>query len=202
MRVKIFIDFWNLQLSWNEYHRQIGTRGTVPIPWEKKLPEALVSKISDTAEYADTHVYASVNPRNPKDRRLHSFLQTMEFFRGYKVIVKERRPAKPIKCSNEGCRKEISHCPHCNKELIRTVEKGVDTTIAIELYHFALDNTYDTAILVSHDQDLIPAVEDIQRRNNHIVHAGFKSQGYEIRKACWDHIYFDDIMSEILSFTA
>ena len=25
MNVKIFIDFWNLQLSWNEYHRKLGS---------------------------------------------------------------------------------------------------------------------------------------------------------------------------------
>lgn len=199
MKVKIFIDFWNLQLSWNEYHKKIGATGTVIIPWERTLPQALLKKIGSDVEYAGTHVYASINPRSQKDRRLHSFLQSMDLFPGYKVIVKERKPAKSIRCSEEGCRKEISRCPHCGKELIRTVEKGVDTSIAIELFHYALDNVYEKAILISNDADFVPAIEYIQRRGNQIIHAGFKNQAFEIKKACWDHIDFEDIMTELLS---
>ena len=200
MKVKIFVDFWNFQLSWNEYHKRLGNHSTVPIPWEKRFSEVLISKIKSgkNAQYAGTHVYASINPKSDKDRRLNSFLQVMDLFSGYKVIVKERKPAKQIKCSNEGCRKKIIQCPHCNKELIRTVEKGVDTSIAIELFHYALDNVYDTAILISGDADFVPAIEYIQRRGNHIIHAGFKDQAFEVKKACWDHIDFEDIMPELL----
>jgi uncharacterized LabA/DUF88 family protein len=198
MKVKIFVDFWNLQLTWNEYHKRLGSAGHVTIPWERTLPEVLTAKVDKNAEYAGTHVYASINPRSQKDRKLHSFLQTMDLFPGYKVIIKERKPAKPIKCSHEGCRKLITHCPHCNQELIRTVEKGVDTSIAIELFHYALDNVYDKALLISNDADFVPAIEYIQRRGNHIIHVGFKNQAFEIKKACWTHIDFEDIMQELL----
>lgn len=199
MKVKIFIDFWNMQLSWNEYHRKLGVAEPVRIPWEKKLPQVLLAKVGNTAEYAGTHVYASINPKSPNDRKLNSFLQTMDMFPGYKVMVKERKPAKPIKCSNDGCRKEIKICPHCSKELIRTVEKGVDTSIAIELFHYALDNVYDTAVLISGDADFVPAIEYIQRRGNRIVHAGFRNQSFEVKKACWSHIDFEDVMSDLLA---
>lgn len=199
MKVIVFVDFWNLQLGWNEYHRKTGATKTVPIPWENKLPQVLVNKIGNGATYAGTHVYASINPMNPKDRSLNSFLQQMDLFPGYKVLVKERKPAKPIKCSNDGCRKEIIECPHCAKKLIRTVEKGVDTSIAIELFHYALDNIYDTAVLISNDEDFVPAIEFIQRRGNHIIHAGFKNQGFAVKKACWSHINFEDIMPELLA---
>jgi uncharacterized LabA/DUF88 family protein len=198
MKVKIFVDFWNIQLSWNEYHRKQGTIPPPRIPWDNTLPQVLLKKVDKTAEYAGTHVYASINPRSPHDRRLNAFLQQMDLFPGYKVLVKERKPAKPIKCSNEGCRKEIRYCPHCQKELIRTVEKGVDTSIAIELFHYALDNVYDKAILISNDADFVPAIEYIQRRGNHIIHAGFKNQAFSIKKACWDHINFEDIMPDLL----
>ncbi|MEK9137925.1 MAG: NYN domain-containing protein [Bacteroidota bacterium] len=201
MNVKIFIDFWNLQLSWNEYHSRLGNTSRVKIPWEKALPQVLLSKVGSNAVYAGTHVYASINPRSPNDRKLNSFLQTMDMFQGYKVNVKERKPAKPIKCPNEGCRKEITRCPHCSNELIRTVEKGVDTMIAIELFHYALDNVYDKAVLISGDEDFVPAIEYIQRRGNHIIHAGFKNQAFAIKKACWAHINFEDIMTELLAPT-
>lgn len=198
-KVKIFVDFWNLQLAWNEYHARQGTTGTVRIPWETKLPQILVAKVGSDSVYAGTHVYASVNPRSRDDRGLRSFLQIMDTFTGYKVMVKERKPAKPIKCNNDGCRKEILHCPHCSKEIVRTVEKGVDTSIAIELFHYALDNIYDKAVLVSGDEDFVPAVEYIQRRGNQIIHAGFKNKAFTLRKACWANVNFEDIMAELLS---
>ena len=199
MKVKIFVDFWNLQISWNEFHKKNGEKGTVKIPWEKTLPNVLVAQIGADAVYAGTHVYASINPKSANDRGLNSFLQIMDTFSGYKVITKERKPAKSIHCSNEDCRKAIDLCPYCNKPLNRTVEKGVDTSIAIELFHYALDNVYDTAILISSDEDFVPAVEYIQRRGNHIIHAAFKNQGFALKKACWDHIDFEDIMADLLS---
>jgi uncharacterized LabA/DUF88 family protein len=198
MKVKIFIDFWNLQLSWNEYHEGLGATERVKIPWERTLPQVLLDKVDKNAIYTGTHVYASIKPKSPHDRKLRNFLQTMDLFPGYKVIVIERKPAKPIKCTNEGCRKEITHCPHCKKELIRTVEKGVDTSIAIELFHFALDNIYDTALLLSNDEDFVPAINYIQRRGNHIIHVSFKNQGFAVKKACWDHVNLEDVMAELL----
>jgi len=199
MKVKIFIDFWNLQLSWNEYHQKIGKTTQVKIPWDTKLPQTLLSRVGGDSVYAGTHVYASINPKSPDDRKLNSFLQIMDMFPGYKVVIKERKPAKPIKCTNDGCRREIVSCPHCGKELIRTVEKGIDTSIAIELFHYALDNVYDKAVLVSGDEDFVPAVEYIQRRGNQIIHAGFKNKAFALKKACWAHIDFEDIMAELLS---
>jgi uncharacterized LabA/DUF88 family protein len=199
MKVKIFIDFWNLQLSWNEYHARLGNPDRVKIPWEKTLPQVLVNAVGKDSEYVGTHVYASINPKSQKDRNLHSFLQQMDLFPGYKVVVKERRPANPIRCTDEDCRREITHCPHCTRELARTVEKGVDTSIAIELFHYALDNVYDKAILISNDADFVPAIEYIQRRGNRIIHAAFKNQGFAVKKACWSHINFEDIMSDLLS---
>jgi len=187
-------------LSWNEYHSKLGS-AKVKIPWDGILPQVLLSKVGADSQYAGTHVYASINPKSPKDRKLHSFLQQMDLFQGYKVIVKERKPAKPVKCTDEACRKEIACCPHCSKELIRTVEKGVDTSIAIELFHYALDNVYDKAILISNDEDFVPAIEYIQRRGNHIIHAGFKNQGFAVKKACWAHIDFENIMSDLLTPT-
>lgn len=199
--MKIFIDFWNFQLSWNSYHKKLGG-DVVRIPWDKQLPSVLIRQVGNNAEYSGTHVYSSINPKKPNDRKLNAFLQIMNTFEGYNVSVKERKPASPINCTTDGCRKQITHCPHCNNELIRTVEKGVDTTIAIELFQFALDNVYDKAILISGDEDLVPAVEYIQKRGKYIIHAGWTGESFAIRKACWSSIMLDKIMPDILSANA
>lgn len=54
-----------------------------------------------------------------------------------------------------------------------TREKGVDVKIAADLIIGAIDNIYDTAILVSSDTDLIPALNYIRYKNKAIEYVGF-----------------------------
>ncbi len=52
-------------------------------------------------------------------------------------------------------------------------EKGTDVKIAVDLIIGAVDNHYDTAILISSDTDLIPAVSCVKYRNKKIEYVGF-----------------------------
>ncbi len=52
-------------------------------------------------------------------------------------------------------------------------EKGTDVRIAIDLVVGAIDNFYDSAILVSSDTDLIPAIDYIKYKNKKIEYVGF-----------------------------
>ena len=54
------------------------------------------------------------------------------------------------------------------KEIVfqRTREKGIDVKLAIDLVVGAADNQYDTAVVVSSDGDLIPAIDWIRKRQN------------------------------------
>jgi hypothetical protein len=198
-KVKIFIDFWNFQICWNEYHTSVGTTGRVKIPWGNVLTNALLKKINIPNGYGGTHIYTSINPSNPHDRALKGFLISgLNILPGYKVDIKERKPAKPIKCNNDGCRQEIVICPHCHKPLIRTVEKGVDTMIATELIQFGIENIYDKAILISGDEDLTPAIDYIQTKGKEIINAGWQNQANKIRQSCFDHIFINDLLPDLL----
>lgn len=194
MRVKIFIDFWNFQLAWNDYHRAHGAQNVVKIPWNPRLYEVVVSSIDKAAVYAGTHVFASFDPLSKKDLQLRKFLNVMDSFPGYDVVVKEPKPLHHLRCPNEGCRLEISKCPHCGQEIRRTVEKGVDTAIVTDLTRFGIDDHYDGAILVAGDADHIPAVEFLGARMKQVTHAWFKGHANELRNACWNHVYFEDLM--------
>jgi len=55
----------------------------------------------------------------------------------------------------------------------RTREKGTDVKIAADLIIGAIDNLYDTAILVSSDTDLIPAIEYTKYRKKNLEYVGF-----------------------------
>ncbi len=52
-------------------------------------------------------------------------------------------------------------------------EKGTDVKIAVDLIVGAFDNVYDTAILISSDTDLIPAVCYVRYREKRIEYVGF-----------------------------
>jgi len=201
MRVRIFIDFWNLQLGWNEFHR--NPVPPIKIPWRETLPDILIAEVAkgEPAAYAGTYVYASIDPSSKKDKALKGFLRIMDGFPGYSVSVAERKPRKPHACSNEGCRKPIEECPHCRQPLRRTVEKGVDASIITDMFSMAFDDTYDVAVLITEDADFAPAVDYIQRKTGkRIIQAYFKRLGGdELRNKCWDHIFLDTIMPRLLT---
>jgi uncharacterized LabA/DUF88 family protein len=52
-------------------------------------------------------------------------------------------------------------------------EKGVDVKIAVDLLVGAYENMYDTAILISSDTDLIPAIQKIKRLGKEVEYVGF-----------------------------
>ncbi len=198
MRVKIFVDFWNFQLGWNSYHRRQGTARIVQIPWEDRLPQVLTNLAGTEASYAGTHVYASIDPRSEADKGLKRFLQVMDGFPGYAVTVKERQVKGAPRCSNKDCRKEITHCPHCNERLRRTIEKGVDTALVVDMIQLAMDDIYDRGVLLSADKDHAGAVNFIQNRMKQITNVGFGGEGQTLRNACWNHFTFDSLMAELL----
>ncbi len=52
-------------------------------------------------------------------------------------------------------------------------EKGTDVKIAVDLIVGAVDNIYDTAILISSDTDLIPAIRYIKYKEKKLEYVGF-----------------------------
>lgn len=55
----------------------------------------------------------------------------------------------------------------------KTREKGTDVKIATDLITGAVDDIYDTAILVSSDTDLIPAIKYIRYKKKKLEYVGF-----------------------------
>lgn len=55
----------------------------------------------------------------------------------------------------------------------RVREKGTDVKIATDLIIGAVDDIYDTAILVSSDTDLIPAIKYVKFRKKKLEYVGF-----------------------------
>lgn len=55
------------------------------------------------------------------------------------------------------------YCTNCNKMSANYQEKQTDVNIALYLFRYAVLDQYDTAIIVSGDSDLIPAIQTVKQ---------------------------------------
>lgn len=199
-RTKIFIDFWNFQLDWNRVVGKGPDDKPIKIPWADTLPRVLVAAVArksgEEARYSGTHVYASVDPDG--DAGLRRFLHAMKSFPGYTTSVKERKASqRGIRCTS--CKHEISRCPECKAQLRRTTEKGVDTSLAIDMIQAAFDDVYDIAVLGTTDADLCPAVQFIyERTGKPVYNLWFPKSGHDLRNACYDHFPMINLIRELV----
>lgn len=195
VRFRVLVDFWNLQLSLNQRHRDACDEkdeaySVLRIDWNK-LPQLLVRKAAellkaDDYRYDGTIVFTSFNPHKPEDKKYHRWATGwLDKQPGVKVKCFERRSTSPPKCPT--CHREISHCSHgdCGQPLNGTVEKGVDTAIATDMIRLAWENAYDVAILATSDADLVPAVEFLDQKGIRVVQAAFPPLGSHLARACW-----------------
>jgi len=91
----------------------------------------------------------------------------------------------------------------------RSREKGIDVWIAVDLIEGAVENKYDTAILISSDTDLVPAIDFVRKRyKKKVEYVGFsmlKTNKHDSSRPVKRLIYSTDIQrvlveSDIKSF--
>ena len=187
-RVRVFIDFWNLQLTMNRRIAQLGEGSRFDFDWAR-LPAWLASVGAGicgrpSASYEGAHVYASWNPLSEGDRRLQRWmLDWLDRQPGVQVDLRERQRRDPPSCPV--CHRTVEACPHCGNGLARTQEKGIDTAIVTDMIRLAWEHAYDIAVLVSSDGDFVPAIQFLDLRGLKTVQAGLPPAGSALAKACW-----------------
>lgn len=203
MRARVFIDFWNYQLGWNDAAGKDRAGNDVRCDWSK-LPRALVAAADDVLTGAgnqagltleETIVHASVN--DARDGKLRGWLTNwLDHQPSYDVKIRDRKPRhRPVHCS--ACGSDISTCTNCNARLMIAVEKGVDAALVTDLLSLAWQRAYDVAVLVSGDSDYIPAVEYVQSQGLKVINAGWSAQGHELRGACWGSFKLDNLIGAL-----
>ena len=180
-RVRVFIDFWNLQISMRD---RAGTE--FRFDW-KKLPAWLATEGARVCQvqgsYEGAHVYMSFNPASVRDAGLPRWANWLNRQPGVQVDIKEQRPKDPPSCPK--CHQRVPACPVCGASLARMQEKGVDTAIVTDMIRLAWEDTYDIAVLVTSDSDLVPVVEFLDLRGKKVVQAGFPPTGSHLSMSCW-----------------
>lgn len=194
MKIAVFIDYWNFQLTLNS--RIAADRGLVDyrakIDW-KAVGQLLATEACGvlavdpaTLSYEGCYVYTSFNPSTEEGRKFRNWATTwLDRQPGVNVQARERRRKSAPKCPS--CHQQITHCPHagCLQEIIATEEKGVDTFLVTDLLRLGLSNSYDVAVLASLDADMVPAVNYIQTMGKKVIQAGFPPSGVTLATECW-----------------
>lgn len=194
MRIAVFIDYWNLQLTLNQVIAK--ARGLddyrARINWQNigslfaKSANAILGNDEATLSYEGCHIYTSFNPATKEGTKFKRWATTwLDRQPGINVQIRERRPKALPKCPI--CHREITHCPHqdCGKAIVATVEKGIDTLLVTDLIRMAFSDVYDAAVIASSDADIIPAVEFVHTLGKKVIQAGFPPLGVDLATQCW-----------------
>ena len=183
VRLMIFIDFWNYELSMKALDPDFLTN------WFQ-LPFAIVQEasklFSSTIQYESCFIFGSYDPASVTDGKLKAWAgNVLSKVPGALVRFspRQRRTTGP-KCTGSG-HHEVKDCPICNASMLGTQEKGVDTQIAIEMLDMSFAGRCDALVLVSADKDFIPAVEKLWHRNIKVIHAFFPNRGHELASKSW-----------------
>jgi uncharacterized LabA/DUF88 family protein len=189
-RVRVFVDYWNFQLSLNALEAKLRGVGDYrfQIAWARLGPW-LAAKACAVAgvpahSFEGVIIYTSYDPSREDGKKFNQWATTkLSRFPGVQVHCRERKPRSLPRCP--ACHQLIANCPHCTKRIVSTVEKGVDTLVATDMIRLAWEQAYDLAVLATSDSDLVPAVEFLNLRGRKIVQAGFPPVGIDLARSCW-----------------
>src|SRR6185437_2906503 len=121
MRARVFVDFWNFQLGWNETAGRDAQGRVIQCDWSK-LPSMLVRAADDLLTAAghrpgltleETIVHASVNDSSqatPQEARLKAWLTSwLDRQPSFDVKIRARKPRRrSIRCRS--CSADIATC--------------------------------------------------------------------------------------------
>jgi hypothetical protein len=112
---------------------------------------------------------------------VEAFLKGLELRPGY-FVKRDRRVRRSVRC------------PACGSENEYTTEKRVDTRLVAELIHYAANGAYDAAVLVSGDDDFVPAVEAVNALGKQVWVATWSADelSTDLRVRCFGHISLSD----------
>ncbi len=193
LRTRIFVDYWNFQLNWNE-RAQDARCDWLALPWALIRATEKISRFADLT-YEGTHIYASVDPGN---ENLLNWLETfLDRQPGFAVsIARLTRRVRPVRCA--ACGSEHEHCPECGEPFTQTASKGLTTRMVCDLLALHHADAYDVAVLASSDTELVPVVTHLVRGGGKVVHAGWRDSGLDLAREAWASLDLDPLIPELV----
>ena len=176
MKVSIFIDGQNFYRSLLRYDE------TMRVDYDR-LATWITDKVGGpNATFSGAYYYVGVSSGAPA--LVEAFLKGLELRPGY-FVKREIRV------------KRTGRCPSCGNEYEYTTEKRVDTRLVADLIHFAAIGAFDAAVLVSGDDDFVPAVEAVNALGRQVWVATWSAEelSTDLRVRCFGHIHLSEGIS-------
>jgi hypothetical protein len=129
--------------------------------------------------FGGAYYYVGLSAGAPQ--QVEAFLKGLELRPGYFV---KREPRV----------RRTGRCPNCGGEYEYTTEKRVDTRLVADLIHYAANAAYDAAVLISGDDDFVPAVEAVNALGKQVWVATWSAEelSTDLRVRCFGQIRLSD----------
>lgn len=173
MKVCIFIDGQNFYRSLQRYDESLRVDYDRLAAW---ITQAVGGSVGF---FAGAYYYVGVSPGAPA--MVEGFLKGLELRPGYFV-------------KREGRVRRTGRCPSCGADYEYTTEKRVDTRLVADLIHYAAISAFDAAVLVSGDDDFVPAVEAVNALGKQVWVATWSAEelSTDLRVRCFGHLHLSD----------
>ena len=148
-RVAVYIDGFNL------YHSLVEAAANSNLGYSVKwfdIKKMLHNKVGKNKSIVSIKYFTAMYPNNSKKRRHKHYIKVLKDT-GIEVVL-GRFKIKDVTCKT------------CNNQFKTHEEKRTDVNIALHLLQdFHLD-VYDTAVIISGDTDLIPAIQMVRNSDS------------------------------------
>ena len=176
MKICIFFDGQNFYRSLLRYDE------TLRVDYDR-LASWITNQVGgSSAMFGGAYYYVGVSAGAPP--LVEAFLKGLELRPGYFV---KREPRV----------RRTGRCNVCSGEYEYTTEKRVDTRLVADLIHYAANGAYDAAVLVSGDDDFVPAVEAVNALGKQVWVATWSAEelSTDLRVRCFGHIHLSEGIS-------
>ena len=173
MKVSVFIDGQNFYRSLQRVDEALR------VDYDRLAAWIIQAVGGPTAIFAGAYYYVGVSADAPP--LVAGFLKGLELRPGY-FVRRELRVKRTARCSL------------CGGETEYTTEKRVDTRLVADLIHYAAIGAFDTAVLVSGDDDFVPAVEAVNALGRQVWVATWSAGelSSDLRVRCFGHLQLAD----------
>jgi len=173
MKVSVFFDGQNFYRSLQRYDESLR------VDYDRLAAWITQAVGGPSAIFAGAHYYVGVSSDAPP--LVEGFLKGLELRPGY-FVKRELRVRRS------------GRCPACSADYEYTTEKRVDTRLVADIIQYAAIGAFDAAVLVSGDDDFVPAVEAVNALGKQVWVATWSADelSKDLRVRCFGQIHLSE----------